>query len=50
MGHPEPFHLHYVAVGNIAIQKIKHIRRELGLPDDFATSDFFPRFRQYFKL
>jgi hypothetical protein len=35
---------------SIAIQKIKHIRRELGLPDDFATSDFFPRFRQYFKL
>lgn len=35
---------------SIAIQKIKHIRRELGLPDDFAMSDFFPRFRQYFKL
>jgi hypothetical protein len=35
---------------SIAIQKIKHIRRELGLPDDFATSDFLPRHRQYFKI
>lgn len=35
---------------SIAIQKIKHIRRELGLPDDFATSDFLPRYRQYFKI
>lgn len=35
---------------SIAIQKIKHIRRELGLPDDFSTSDFFSRYRQYFKL
>lgn len=35
---------------SIAVQKIKHIRRELGLPDDFSTSDFFSRYRQYFKL
>lgn len=35
---------------SIAIQKIKHIRRELGLPEDFATSDFFARHRQYFKV
>lgn len=35
---------------SIAIQKIKHIRRDLGLPDDFATSDFFSRHSQYFKI
>ena len=35
---------------SIAIQKIKHIRRDLGLPDDFDKSDFFPRYRQYFKV
>lgn len=35
---------------SIAIQKIKHIRRDLGLPDDFSTSDFFSRYRQYFKV
>ncbi|KAG0568144.1 hypothetical protein KC19_7G189700 [Ceratodon purpureus] len=35
---------------SIAIQKIKHIRRELGLPDDFATSDFLSSHCQYFKL
>ncbi|KAG0602738.1 hypothetical protein M758_10G037700 [Ceratodon purpureus] len=35
---------------SIALQKIRHIRRDLGLPDDFATSDFLPRHRQYFKI
>ena len=35
---------------SIAIQKIKHIRRELGLPEDFGTSEFLDRNRQYFKL
>lgn len=35
---------------SIAIQKIKHIRRDLGLPDDFDKSDFLSRHSQYFKV
>ncbi|XP_024383654.1 protein WHAT'S THIS FACTOR 1 homolog, chloroplastic [Physcomitrium patens] len=35
---------------SIAIPKIEHIRQQLGLPDDFATSDFLSRHSQYFKV